>query len=47
MTAVNKTDIYRAIIAQIATLRGTKVKFAGFTRPKLFKVSNFATEKMY
>lgn len=31
MTAVNKTDIYRAIIAQIATLRGTKVKFAGFT----------------
>ena len=31
MTAVNKTDIYRAVIAQIATLRGTKVKFAGFT----------------
>lgn len=31
MTAINKTDIYRAIIAQIVTLRGTKVKFAGFT----------------
>ena len=31
MTAINKTDIYRAVISQIATLRGTKVKFAGFT----------------
>lgn len=31
MTAINKADIYRAVISQIATLRGTKVKFAGFT----------------
>lgn len=31
MTSVNKTDIYRVAISQIATLRGTKVKFAGFT----------------
>lgn len=31
MTTINKTDIYRAVISQIATLRGTKVKFAGFT----------------
>lgn len=31
MTVVSKTDIYRAAIAQVATLRGTKVKFVGFT----------------